>query len=482
MHCLIPSIDWIRARARLIGAEVPAIASHVGDGWGGTLIGSLPIVRLTGGCGAPVSRRHDATMAPCRTWPRRSSLAGCVLLVWMDDSRARAALAFALAWRAAFCRAHGRARTPHGRCGAAACHGVPRGRDHLGAATILATRDRSLCRARSCPRPLSWADHPHGRRGDWGRHRCVVQPDLAPRPARTGLVRICHLAEHLVSPRVARMARSCALRLFASRAKRLVQMVQFRLPRDSRVVEGKRWASRHEPARSTTFRIYRWNPEAGANPQLDSYEVDRDDCGPMILDALIWIKNTVDPTLTFRRSCREGICGSCGMNIDGSNTIACTKPIDEVRHPVHIYPLPHMAVIKDLVTDLTNFFAQLAYVEPWLQTSSPTPEKEWPQPPAERSKLDGLYECILCACCTTACPSYWWNGDRFLGPAALLHARRWLADSRDEATGARLDSLEDPYKLQRCRTILNCANVCPKGLNPGKAINEIREMLLRRRL
>jgi succinate dehydrogenase / fumarate reductase, iron-sulfur subunit len=259
-------------------------------------------------------------------------------------------------------------------------------------------------------------------------------------------------------------------------------MVQFRLPRESRVVEGKSWKLPGETTRTTRFRIYRWNPEVGGNPQLDSYEVDRNDCGPMVLDALIWIKNRVDPTLTFRRSCREGICGSCGMNIDGSNTIACTKPIEEVRQPVDIYPLPHMSVIKDLVTDLTNFFAQHEYVEPWLQTASPTPEKEWPQLPKERLKLDGLYECILCACCTTACPSYWWNGDRFLGPAALLHARRWLVDSRDEATGARLDSLEDPFKLQRCRTILNCANVCPKGLNPGQAINEIREMLLKRGL
>jgi succinate dehydrogenase / fumarate reductase iron-sulfur subunit len=168
------------------------------------------------------------------------------------------------------------------------------------------------------------------------------------------------------------------------------------------------------------------------------------------------------------------------MNIAGSNTIACTKPIDDVKQPVDIYPLPHMSVIKDLVPDLTNFFAQYEYIQPWLQTASPAPGSEWRQSPEERARLNGLYECILCACCTTACPSYWWNGDRFLGPAALLNARRWLADSRDEATGERLDALEDRYKLQRCRTILNCANVCPKGLNPGHAITEIREMLVKR--
>jgi succinate dehydrogenase / fumarate reductase, iron-sulfur subunit len=257
-------------------------------------------------------------------------------------------------------------------------------------------------------------------------------------------------------------------------------MVEFRLPENSRVGEGRVWERPAGASRTTVFKIYRWNPEGGVNPAMDIFHVDRDDCGPMVLDALIWIKNNIDSTLTFRRSCREGICGSCGMNIDGTNTIACTKPI-EAREPVRIYPLPHMAVIKDLVVDLSNFFAQHAYVEPWLQTSSASPDKEWRQAPIDRAALDGLYECILCACCTTACPSYWWNGDRFLGPAALLHARRWLVDSRDEATGHRLDIVDDPFKLQRCRTILNCANVCPKGLNPGEAINEIRAMLLARR-
>jgi succinate dehydrogenase / fumarate reductase iron-sulfur subunit len=200
----------------------------------------------------------------------------------------------------------------------------------------------------------------------------------------------------------------------------------------------------------------------------------------MVLDALIWIKNVVDPTLTFRRSCREGICGSCSMNIGGVNTLACTKPIDEAGLPVRIYPLPHMPVVKDLVPDLSHFYAQHAYVEPWLKSATPVPEKEKRQSPEERRKLDGLYECILCACCTTACPSYWWNGDKFLGPAALLQARRWLADTRDEAEGERLDSLEDPFKLYRCRTIMNCAKTCPKGLNPAKAIQEIVSTLVER--
>ena len=201
----------------------------------------------------------------------------------------------------------------------------------------------------------------------------------------------------------------------------------------------------------------------------------------MVLDALIWIKNKIDPTLTFRRSCREGICGSCAMNIQGQNTIACTRGIEECGSgAVKIYPLPHMPVLKDLVPDLTQFFAQHASVEPWLQTQTPAPENEWRQTPQDRVELDGLYECILCACCTTACPSYWWNGDRFLGPASLLHAYRWLADSRDEMTGERLDKLEDPFKLYRCHTIMNCANACPKGLNPAKAIAEIKKMMVTR--
>ena len=202
----------------------------------------------------------------------------------------------------------------------------------------------------------------------------------------------------------------------------------------------------------------------------------------MVLDGLIWIKNKVNSTLTFRRSCREGVCGSCSMNIDGLNTLACTLAMDDVKAPVKIYPLPHMEVVKDLVPDMSVFYAQYASIEPWLQTQTPAPEREWRQGHDERGKLDGLYECILCACCTTSCPSYWWNGDRYLGPAALLQAYRWIADSRDEASGRRLDELEDPFRLYRCHTILNCAKACPKGLNPAKAIAEVKKLMVERQL
>ena len=204
--------------------------------------------------------------------------------------------------------------------------------------------------------------------------------------------------------------------------------------------------------------------------------------GPMVLDALIAIKNTIDPTLTFRRSCREGICGSCAMNIDGVNTLACLKPIEDVTGPVKIYPLPHMPVVKDLVPDLTIAYAQLRSIEPWLKADTAPPSNaERLQSPEERRRLDGLWECILCFCCTTSCPSYWWNGDRYLGPAVLLAAYRWIADSRDEATGSRLDALEDPFKLYRCHTIMNCTQCCPKGLNPAQAIGAIKQLQVERR-
>ena len=257
-------------------------------------------------------------------------------------------------------------------------------------------------------------------------------------------------------------------------------MAEFSLPKNSRLTEGKTWPKPDGAANLREFRIYRWDPDGESNPRVDTYFVDLDDCGPMILDAIIWIKNRIDPTLTFRRSCREGICGSCAMNIDGTNTLACTKGMDEVKGPIRIYPLPHMPVVKDLVPDLTRFYAQHASIEPWLKTDTPAPEKEWAQSPSDREHLDGLYECILCACCSTSCPSYWWNGDRYLGPAALLQAYRWLIDSRDEATGDRLDNLEDPFRLYRCHTILNCSNACPKGLNPAKAIAEIKKMMVAR--
>jgi succinate dehydrogenase / fumarate reductase iron-sulfur subunit len=259
-------------------------------------------------------------------------------------------------------------------------------------------------------------------------------------------------------------------------------MVQFTLPKNSKILVGKTWPKPQGANNLKKFQIYRWNPEDGRNPRIDTYWVDMDTCGPMVLDALIKIKNEIDPTLTFRRSCREGICGSCAMNIDGANTLACTWGIQDVKGDVKIYPLPHMPVVKDLIPDLTHFYAQHASVMPWLETKSNEPAKEWRQSIEDREKLDGLYECIMCASCSTACPSYWWNGDRYLGPAALLHAYRWIIDSRDEATGERLDDLEDPFKLYRCHTIMNCAKTCPKGLNPAKAIQSIKKMMVERQL
>jgi len=258
-------------------------------------------------------------------------------------------------------------------------------------------------------------------------------------------------------------------------------MAEFRLPKNSRIQKGR--VHRASGAkRIKTFRIYRWDPDSGENPRVDSFEIDLDQCGPMVLDAVIKIKNEIDPTLTFRRSCREGICGSCAFNIDGTNTLACTTAIEDIKGDVKIYPLPHLPVIKDLVPDLTHFYAQYASIRPWIRTQSPAPpDKERLQSHEDRAKIDGLYECILCACCSTSCPSYWWNGDRYLGPAILLQAYRWLVDSRDEATGERLDDLEDPFRLYRCHTIMNCARTCPKGLNPAKAIAEIKKMMLVRR-
>ena len=258
-------------------------------------------------------------------------------------------------------------------------------------------------------------------------------------------------------------------------------MVQLTLPTNSRPQQGKVWNKPEKEGTWREFHIYRWSPEDDDNPSIDTYFVNLDDCGPMILDAIIWIKNVIDPTLTFRRSCREGICGSCAMNIDGTNTLACTKGLDEIKGPVKIYPLPHMEVVKDLVPDLNHFYAQHRSIEPWLQTTTPKPQKEWRQSKEDREKLDGLYECILCACCSTSCPSYWWNSDRYLGPAALLQAYRWVADSRDEATGERLDNLEDPFRLYRCHTIMNCAKACPKGLSPAKAIAALKQKMVERK-
>merc|ERR1719297_327881 len=233
------------------------------------------------------------------------------------------------------------------------------------------------------------------------------------------------------------------------------------------------------------FKIYRWDPEQRQKPYVATYPVDLNDYGPMVLDALIKIKNEQDPTLTFRRSCREGICGSCAMNIDGTNTLACLCYIerkDDTRQSAKatkIYPLPHMFVLKDLVPDMGNFYEAYRSIEPWLKTTKPkAPDQaEYLQTRDDRAKLDGMYECILCACCSTACPSYWWNADKYLGPAVLMQAYRWIEDSRDEFTKERLKKLDDPFKLYRCHTIMNCTRVCPKHLNPGKAIANIKKRL-----
>jgi succinate dehydrogenase (ubiquinone) iron-sulfur subunit len=227
-----------------------------------------------------------------------------------------------------------------------------------------------------------------------------------------------------------------------------------------------------------TFKIYRYDPDQDQKPYITTYPINVDECGPMVLDALLKIKNELDSTLSFRRSCREGICGSCAMNIDGSNTLACLTYIDKSNsNPVKLYPLPHMYVIKDLVPDMTNFAAQYQSIEPWLQTKTPKAEgqAEYLQSQVDRKKLDGMYECILCACCSTSCPSYWWNADSYLGPAVLMQAYRWIEDSRDEFTQERLAKLDDSFKLYRCHTIMNCSKTCPKHLNPGKAIAHIKK-------
>lgn len=262
--------------------------------------------------------------------------------------------------------------------------------------------------------------------------------------------------------------------------KRFPMPANFGVTAGSKIERGKNWRAPSGAKHTKTFEIYRYDPDSGRGPRLDTYEVDRDDCGPMVLDALIWIKNKIDTTLTFRRSCREGVCGSCAMNLDGTNWLACTRFISDMESPAKIYPLANMKIIKDLIPDQTHVFAQYAAIEPWLQTKTPPPEREHLQSPEERSQIDGYSECILCFCCTSGCPSHWWNGDRFLGPAVLLQAWRWLADSRDEATAERLDKLEDPFRLYRCHTILNCTRTCPKGLNPGKAIAQIKKMMIER--
>tara|TARA_R110001592_G_scaffold3525_34_gene20267 strand:+ start:40804 stop:41613 length:810 start_codon:yes stop_codon:yes gene_type:complete len=269
-------------------------------------------------------------------------------------------------------------------------------------------------------------------------------------------------------------------------------MAEFTLPKNSKIVKGEKIDVSKGAENARTFKVYRWSPDdlddkgEVKNPRIDEVTIDLDQCGPMVLDALLYIKNNVDSTLTLRRSCREGICGSCAMNIDGTNTLACTKDIGDVKGDVKVTPLPHMPVVKDLVPDLNHVYAQYTSIEPWLKTDSPAPNRERLQSEDDSLVLNGNdghgpAACILCFCCSTSCPSYWWNGDRFLGPAILLQAYRWIADSRDDATGERLDQLEDPFRLYRCHTIMNCTNTCPKGLNPAAAIAEIKKMMVARR-
>lgn len=227
------------------------------------------------------------------------------------------------------------------------------------------------------------------------------------------------------------------------------------------------------------FSIYRYNPEVDAKPYMQDFDLDVEkyNCY-MVLDALLAIKNFVDETVTLRRSCREGVCGSDGMNINGKNGLACTTPLSSLKEPIIIRPLPGLPVVRDLVVDMSQFYAQYDKVQPYLQNDQPAPAKERLQSPEERAKLDGLYECILCACCTTSCPSFWWNPEKFIGPAGLLQAYRFLADSRDTAKEERLANLSDPFSVFRCRGIMNCVDVCPKGLNPTKAISHIKDMML----
>jgi len=258
-------------------------------------------------------------------------------------------------------------------------------------------------------------------------------------------------------------------------------MAGFRLPPNSRIRKGLTHRAAPGAGEVRAVRIYRFDPTSGENPRLDTFELDVKGCGPMVLDALIHIKAAVDSSLTFRRSCREGICGSCAMNINGVNRLACTTAMQDLSGAIRIYPLPHMSVVKDLVPDLTDFYAQYASVKPWLQARTPAPpDRERLQSKEEQERIDRPAACILCACCSTACPSYWWNSDRFLGPAALLAAYRWIVDSRDEATGERLDELQDPFRLYRCHTIMNCTDACPKDLNPARAIAEIKKLLVER--
>ena len=255
-------------------------------------------------------------------------------------------------------------------------------------------------------------------------------------------------------------------------------MVQFNLPENSKILKGNYYEDKTKSSNIKKVNVYRWDPSAAKNPRVDTFEVDMNNCGPKVLDILFKIKNEIDSSLTFRRSCAHGVCGSCAMNVDGVNTLSCIKSHTDIKGDLNIYPLPHLKVIKDLIGDLSGLYKQYESIQPWLKTEQTGKEKnELVQSQKDRSKLDGYYECILCACCSTSCPSYWWNGDKYLGPAVLLQAYRWISDSRDEEKKERLKKVADELKLYRCHTIMNCANSCPKGLNPAKAIGSIKKML-----
>ena len=233
-------------------------------------------------------------------------------------------------------------------------------------------------------------------------------------------------------------------------------------------------------ARTMRLQIYRYDPDRDQRPHMQPFEVRLQATDRMLLDALMRIKSEVDDSLAFRRSCREGVCGSDAININGRNGLACITNLRELKEPIVLRPIPGLPVVRDLIVDMSHFFDQYHSIKPFLINDTPPPEKERLQSPAEREELNGLYECILCACCSTSCPSFWWNPDKFVGPAGLLQAYRFIADSRDQATGERLDNLNDPYRLFRCHSIMNCVDVCPKGLNPSLAIGKIKEAMVKR--
>ncbi len=258
-------------------------------------------------------------------------------------------------------------------------------------------------------------------------------------------------------------------------------MVQLSLPKNSVPIKGNSYSNvdlLDEQSQQNhdirVINVYRWSGEENTPPQIDRFEIDVKKAGTMVLDILNQIKAELDPSLTFRKSCREGVCGSCAMNIDGVNTLACQKNIEECSDVINIYPLPHMKVLKDLVVDLKKAFEQFKSIKPWLSKKTPNNKKENYQSVEDRDKLDGMWECVMCFSCSTSCPSYWWNEDKYLGPAVLLQANRWIQDSRDEEKKERLNELDDSFKLYRCHSIMNCTNSCPKGLNPAKAIAEIK--------